>query len=115
LSDKNNDNPDNLPWLGRKLLWLDKKKNVDRIAYTLYAVCAMLFLADFMYKKYIILPIEAVPGFYPLYGFFMSAGLVLCAKAMRVFLKRDEDYYAPNDIESEDYPEDQLERIDHNG
>jgi len=107
--------PAKLPWLGRKLLWVDKKKNVDRIAYGLYTICAVLFAADFMYKKYIILWVESIPGFYALYGVFMSAGLVLCAKAMRVILMRKEDYYAPNDVESEDYPEDQLERIDHNG
>ena len=39
-------------------------------------------------------------------------GAVTCAKGMRVFLKRDEDYYAPMDVESEDHPEHDLERED---
>ncbi len=115
MSKKDDIDPENLPWLGRKLLWLDKKKNVDRIVYSLYAICAALFAADFFITKYITLWVERIPGFYALYGFFLSAGLVLCAKAMRVFLMRPEDYYAPYDVESEEFPEDQLERIDHNG
>ena len=43
----------------------------------------------------------------------MCAALVICAKAMRLVLKRPEDYYAPKDVESEAYPEDQLEKVDH--
>jgi len=71
-----------------------------------------LFLADFFYKKKYYVGIENFPGFYALYGFFMCVGLVLGARSLRIFLKRDEDYYAPYDIESEAYPEDQMERDD---
>ncbi|MBL4864705.1 MAG: hypothetical protein JKY63_07475 [Rhodobiaceae bacterium] len=114
MSDNMNQKPDtdpaSLPWLGRKLLWLDDMKNVDCIVYALFVVCAGLFAADFFYHKHITVEIEAVPGFYALYGFFMCAALVICARALRVILKRPEDYYAPHDIESEAYPEDQLSR-----
>ena len=102
--------PASLPWLGRKLLWLDNMKNVDRIVYALFVVCAALFAADFFYHKHTYLEIEDIPGFYALYGFFMCAALVVCARAMRVILMRREDYYAPNDVESEDFPEDQVSR-----
>lgn len=110
---KQNDNPETYPWLGRKLLWVDSKKNVDRIVYALYAICALLFAADFLYHKHTEIRIEEIPGFYALYGFFMCAALVICAKGLRLLLKRPEDYYAPYDTQSEEYPEDQLERIDH--
>lgn len=102
--------PNKLPWLGRKLLWLDNMQNVDRIVYSLYGLCAILFLADFFYKKKTYLDLEDLPGFYAIYGFVMCAALVVCARGMRLFLMRDETYYAPNDVESEEYPEDQLER-----
>lgn len=102
--------PAKLPWLGRKLLFLDNMKNVDRIVYGLYAVCAALVVADLLYKKKVYFSIEYVTGFYAWYGFFMCALLVVCAKAMRLFLMRDEDYFAPTDVEAEDYPEDQLSR-----
>jgi hypothetical protein len=112
MNEDKHTNPASLPWLGRKLLWLDDKKNVDRIVYGLYTVCALLFVADFLYHKHVVFGIEKIPGFYALYGFIMCAALVICAKGLRVFLKRREDYYAPNDVESENYPADQLERID---
>ena len=109
------DDPARFPALGRALLFLDDMKNVDRLVYGLYALCAVLFLADFAYHKHVYLAIEEFPGFYALYGFIMCAALVICAKGMRVILKRPEDYYAPKDVESEDYPEDQLEKVENDG
>jgi len=99
-----------LPWLGRKLLWLDGTKNIDRIVYALFIGCAGLLLADFMYHKHSYLEIEDIPGFYAEFGFFMCLTLITCAWAIRGVLKRDENYYAPKGVESEAYPEDQLGR-----
>lgn len=109
------DDPLKYPPLGRALLWLDKKQNVNRIVYGLYIVCAGLVAADFFYEKHSYFSLEYFPGFYALYGFFMCAALVICARAMRVVLKRPENFYAPNDVESEDYPEEQLGRTDNDG
>lgn len=91
-------------------MFLDKSRNVDRVAYTVYAVCAVLFLADFFYKKKSYLAAEDIPGFYAIYGFVMCALLVITAKMMRRVLKRSEDYYAPHDVEAEEHPEEDLER-----
>ncbi len=115
MSKKNNIDPTTLPWLGRKLLWLDDMKNVEWVVKGLYFVCAILFAADFLYHKHVYLGVEEFPGFYALYGFFMCAALVICARGMRLFLKRNENYYAPHDVESEAYPEDQLGRTEHDG
>jgi len=102
-----------LPALGRRLMFLDKRSTVNRLVYVLYAACALLFVLDFLYKKKTYFEIEYVPGFYAVYGFFTCVALVVCAKAIRVFLKRDETYYAPKDVEGEDYPADQLEKVRH--
>ena len=110
-----NEDPARFPALGRALLFLDDMKNVDRVVYGLYAVCALLFLADFVYHKHVYLGIEEIPGFYAIYGFVMCAALVICARGMRVVLKRPEDYYAPRDVESEEFPEDQLGKVDNDG
>jgi hypothetical protein len=112
---KRKDDVSGYPALGRWLMFVDDRRNVDRIVYALYAVCALLFLAEFFYKKKAYLDIEYIPGFYGFYGFVMCAALVICAKGMRVFLKRPEDYYAPYDVESEAYPEAGLDRKSHNG
>ena len=110
MAKKVKDNPQDLPLIGRKLLWLDDLRNVDKIVYALYGLCTILFLADFVYKKKTYISIEDIPGFYAIYGFIMCAALVVCARGMRLFLMRDEEYYAPEDVESEAYPEDGLER-----
>lgn len=73
--------------------WLDDKKNVKKIIYGLYAVCAFLFLLDATYEKHAHFQAEYVFGFYAIYGFIMCVALVLAAKVMRVFLMRDEEYY----------------------
>ncbi len=105
MNDRKHDDPANWPALGRALSFVDDMRNVDRIVYGLYAVCALLFVADFLYYKKVHVAVEAIPGFYALYGFIMCALLVICAKGMRVFLNRDETYYAPHDVEAEPYPE----------
>lgn len=73
--------------------WLDDKRNVKKIIYALFAVCAALFAADAFYHKHPYFEAESWFGFYAVYGFVMCVGLVLAAKGMRVFLMRDEDYY----------------------
>ncbi|MEZ5778886.1 MAG: hypothetical protein R3E44_11055 [Paracoccaceae bacterium] len=109
------DDPAAYPALGTALLWLDNRRNVDYVVYGLYIICAGLFLADFLYHKHVYLAVEEVPGFYAIYGFVMCAALVICAKGMRVLLKRPEDYYSPKDVESEDHPVEQLEKAENDG
>ena len=110
MASNKKDDPEKLPLLGRKLLWLDNMKNVERIVYGLYFTCFGLFIADFFYKKKTYMDIEDVPGFYAIYGFAMCALLVICARGMRLFLMRDETYYAPKDVESEEHPEADLSK-----
>ena len=79
---------------GERQRWLDSPKNVDKIVYTLYAVCILLlFAADFFYHKHSHFAFEDLHGFYGWYGLIGSISLVLVAKLMRKVLMRDEDYY----------------------
>ncbi|MFQ5757498.1 MAG: hypothetical protein ACE5H7_15580 [Acidiferrobacterales bacterium] len=71
----------------------DKPKNVKRVMHALYAVCAVLFLVDFVYARKMVHPWEAVWGFYAVYGFVACVLLVLIAKEMRRLVMRREDYY----------------------
>ncbi|XRQ09854.1 hypothetical protein ACN3XK_02805 [Actinomadura welshii] len=77
--------------------WLDEPRNVDRIVYGLYTLCALVFLADLLYTKHPHFGVEDVFGFYALYGFIGSVTLVLVAKQLRRVLMRPEDYYEPAD------------------
>lgn len=88
-----NETPQNHAKNGEKKYWLDDSRNVDKIVYTLYSVCGLLILADFLYQKHPHFDMESLFGFYGFFGFIGSVFLVLTAKLMRKILMRDEDYY----------------------
>lgn len=73
--------------------WLDDKGNGRKLAIALFVICAALFLADAVYTKNPVHWLEETFGFYALYAFVGCVVMILGAKAMRVFLTRDEDYY----------------------
>lgn len=86
------EHPSSLP-PGEKARWLDEPRNVTKVVWALVAVCALLFLSDVLYEKHPIFAVEYLFGFYAIYGFIGSVGLVLAAKWLRTLLMRDEDYY----------------------
>lgn len=73
--------------------WLDNSRNVDRVVWAIYGVCAFLFVIDIFIPKHGPFGIEHVFGFYGVYGFVACVGLVIAAKTLRVILMRPEDYY----------------------
>lgn len=85
--------PDAHPTRGERRYWLDDMRNVDKLVYTLYGICAVLLLIDVFVPKHGPFAIEHWFGFYGIYGFVACVGLVLAARALRVVLIRPEDYY----------------------
>lgn len=74
--------------------WLDDRKNVNKIIYGLYAVCAVVGLIDlFPYKHHLHFSFEYWFGFSSIYGFVACVSLVLAAKQLRKIVMRPEDYY----------------------
>lgn len=92
----------NMPWLARKLSWIDKKGIADRIFWTLVLICAGLGLADFFYHKHVRYEIEAWPAIFGAVGFTVYATVIFLAKGLRLIVKRPENYYAPYAIDVED-------------
>jgi hypothetical protein len=78
---------------GERTYWLDHPRNVDRLVYSLYAVCALLILADLFMDRHGPFAIERAFGFYGIFGFVACVGLVLAAKELRKFIMRPENYY----------------------
>jgi hypothetical protein len=77
-----------------KKYWLDDRKNVNKVIYGLYTICAVVALIDlFPYKDHLHFRFEYWPGFFSLYGFVACVSLVLAAKQLRKIVMRDEDYY----------------------
>jgi hypothetical protein len=73
--------------------WIEQPKNIDRIVYTLYAVCAVVFALDLVVERNEYLGFANWFGFYAWYGFVACVGLVIAAKGLRRILMRPEDYY----------------------
>ena len=107
------DDPSTYPALGRMMTWVDKKGSDKKIFVALAFVCLAVFLLEWTYEKHGHFHIEDVKGFYAYYGFIMFTGLILVAKGLRVLIKRPEDYYGDKAVDTEEYPEDQLEKLGH--
>jgi membrane protein YdbS with pleckstrin-like domain len=75
----------------------DKPRNVRRLLYVLYSICALLLAVEFLYHRHAQHGWDDWPGFYAGYGFVGCVLLVLVARVMRRFLKRPEDYYEAGD------------------
>lgn len=83
-----------------KTYWLDQPANVNKLVYALYAACAGLLIAELFVHKHGHFDFELWFGFFGFYGFCAYVFIVMSAKGMRVFLRRDENYY--NDGEGDD-------------
>ncbi len=113
MAKKIKDDPQNYPWLGRVFLWVDRPGGATKLVVALSVVCLFLVLADFMYEKHGHYSAEYLPAFYGIFGFIAFSCVIFGAKALRVLIKRPENYYAPHVIDTEEYPEDELEKVAH--
>lgn len=73
--------------------WIDDNRNVNRICYALYAICAVLLVIDPLVHKHGPFEIEHFWGFYGIYSFIVCVLLVLVAQGLRWIVMRSEDYY----------------------
>jgi hypothetical protein len=70
---------------------------VNRIVYTLYALCALSVVLDLFVHRHEKFAFAGSFGFYAGYGFVACVALVLAAKGLRRLLMRDENYYGEAD------------------
>ncbi|MEE2954665.1 MAG: hypothetical protein VX780_00885 [Pseudomonadota bacterium] len=81
-----------------KRYWLDDKKNVNKVWYSLIIICAITVICDFFYHKHVEFAVEdIIPGMYGWYGFLGCVFLVLAAKGLRKLLMRSETFYENNE------------------
>jgi len=71
----------------------DSPESRKRVRQVLYGLCIVSVIAEIFVKRYVHHPLEAVPGFYAIYGFIACVILVLAATQMRKVVMRGEDYY----------------------
>ena len=73
--------------------WIDDPRNIDRIVNALYGLCALLLVVDIFVSKHGPFDLEHWWGFYAFYGFIACAAFVLAAMALRMIIKKPENYY----------------------
>jgi len=74
--------------------WLDQPRNIDRLRWALYGICALLLVVDLFYHKHGYFGFEQWAGFYAWYSLLCGIAVVAAARyLLRPLLKRDEGYY----------------------
>ena len=77
----------------RKEGWFDKPGNFKLFLRLFFVSLAVLLIVDFFVPKHAAFPWEETPCFFAAYGYISCVLLVLVARVLRRFIKRDEDYY----------------------
>lgn len=72
-------------------------RNVSLVIRSLYIVCILLFLLDFILHRHVTNEWDGLTGFYALFGLTACVTIVLTAKQLRKILKLKEDYYDVDD------------------
>jgi hypothetical protein len=73
--------------------WFDDPGNVKLFLKIFFSSLVVLLIVDFFIHKHSYFYWEDAPDFFAAYGFISCVLLVLVAKVLRLFIKRDEDYY----------------------
>jgi hypothetical protein len=77
----------------RELKIFDKPENVKRFLGGFYISLVALLIIDFFIHKHAEFPWEEAPDFFAVYGFVSCVLLIFIAKLLRLFVRRDENYY----------------------
>ena len=73
--------------------WFDEPRNFRLFLRCFYGSLLLLLVIDFFIHKHPDFYFEDAPNFFAAYGFISCVLLVLAAKVLRWFIKRNEDYY----------------------
>jgi hypothetical protein len=77
----------------KELKIFDKPENVKKLLLAFYASLVLLLISEFFIHKHVVFGWEGKPWFFAVYGFTSCVGLIFIAKIMRIFIKKNEDYY----------------------
>ena len=71
----------------------DKPENVRKLLLIFFISLAVLLVIELFIHKHGHFPWEDAPFFFAVYGFISCVALIFIAKFIRMFVKRNEDYY----------------------
>lgn len=75
------------------LTFFDNPKTVQRFLGVFYLSLVALLAYDFFVHKHDHVAMGNAPEFYAVYGFISCVALIFIAKVLRLFIRRNEDYY----------------------
>ena len=75
----------------------DNPRNVSLVLRSLYIICILLILLDFILHRHVTHEWESFTGFYALFGFIAYVTIVLAAALLQKLVQRKEDYYDVDD------------------
>ena len=78
---------------GEKQHLFDNPRNVKRLLRGFYSVCLLLIGLDLVVHRHVAHGWESLAGFYAIFGFVAFVVIVYLGRFLRLFVKRDEDYY----------------------
>lgn len=99
--------------LAKHFLWVDTRSGLNRLIIGLIVLCVFLFAMDFVWHRHVKVPGEEFYGYHAIAGFVSFTVIVLGARLLRVLIKRDESYYGAQSVDSEEYPQMDTQRLDH--
>ena len=77
----------------KELKIFDKPENVKKFLGLFYVALVLLLIIDLFVHKHSAFVWDGAPAFFAVYGFISCVLLIFIAKLLRIFIKRDEDYY----------------------
>jgi len=104
---------DKITAIGKKLTALEKPETIKRMIQGLAIFCVLLFIGDFFHLRHGKFESEDLFGFYGFFGFAAFAFIIFATKVLKSIIGRKEDYYAPNVVDAEDYPDVELDVKEH--
>ena len=73
--------------------WLVRPRTIRKLWIGFIAVLALLVVADFVIHTHTIFGVEGSFGFYAWYGLLTCVAMILVAKALGLWLSRDDTFY----------------------
>ncbi len=80
--------------------WFDKPASRKLLWWILWIVCGLTVVAEFFIHRHPHFDIDGIFSYYALMGFVGCAAMILIAKGLGLFLKRNEDYYGDAEEET---------------
>ena len=90
-------------------VWIENPRITRFLIICFIIICVGLFVSDLFYTRNPHFSLDKLFGFYGIYGFTMFTIIIFASKALRLFAMRNEKFYGSKAVDSEEYPNEELD------